>query len=197
MIVVFYDSICFLDLACSFFLCINIFMENPSVIIVMGVSGSGKSFIGKMLAEKWGAVFEDADDFHPPSNIEKMKNHCPLTDEDRLPWLSDLRKRIIAYRKSGIRYVLACSALKESYRSILRGDDDNEIVFVFLHGDKELIRKRMEEREHFMPPALLDSQLATLEVPEYAIQVDIDKNPQEIVDYILDSIEKRNLNAFV
>jgi gluconokinase len=154
--------------------------------LIMGVSGCGKSLIGKELAEALGGVFEDADDFHPPSNIEKMANGISLIDEDRWLWLQALRERIVLHRNSAC-YVLACSALKQSYRELLRGDDSAEtLIFVYLKGTKELIRQRMEQREHFMPSSLLDSQFATLEEPRDAIVVDIELTPDQIVRAILD-----------
>jgi gluconokinase len=155
-------------------------------LIIMGVSGCGKSFIGEQLAQALGGVFADADDFHPPGNIAKMAHGTPLTDTDRWPWLQVLREEIVSHRKTATYYVLACSALKQSYRDRLREDDSPEtLVFVYLKGSKELIRQRMEEREHFMPPALLDSQFATMEEPKDAIVVDIELPPDEIVGAIL------------
>jgi gluconokinase len=155
-------------------------------LIIMGVSGCGKSFIGEWLAQSLGGVFADADDFHPPANIAKMANGTPLNDTDRWPWLQVLREQIVSHRKTTAYYVLACSALKQSYRDRLRGDDSPEtLMFVYLKGSKELIRQRMEAREHFMPPALLDSQFATLEAPKEAIVVDIELPPDEIVRAIL------------
>jgi gluconokinase len=150
----------------------------------MGVSGCGKSFIGEKVAQALGGVFEDADHFHPTSNIEKMASGTPLTDDDRDPWLDILRERIVQNQTAC--YVLACSALKQSYRDRLRGSDSPEaLVFVYLEGSKELIRQRMESREHFMPPALLDSQFAILEIPEDGIAIDIELTPDEIVAAIL------------
>jgi gluconokinase len=152
----------------------------------MGVSGCGKSFIGEKVAQALGGVFEDADHFHPTTNIEKMASGHPLTDDDRAPWLDILRERIVLNQNQSSCYVLACSALKQSYRDRLRGNDSPEaMVFVYLKGSKELIRQRMEARDHFMPPALLDSQFATLEEPEDAIEVAIELTPDEIVNAIL------------
>jgi gluconokinase len=158
----------------------------PKTLIIMGVSGCGKSFIGEQLAQALGGMFADADDFHPPANIAKMARGTPLNDTDRWPWLEVLREQIVLHRKTNDYYVLACSALKQSYRDRLRGDDLPEtLVFVYLKGPKELIRQRMEAREHFMPPALLDSQFATLEEPKEAIVIDIVLPPDEIVRAIL------------
>jgi gluconokinase len=159
----------------------------PKTIVVMGVSGCGKSFIGDRLAQALGGIFADADDFHPPANLEKMANGIPLTDADRWPWLEVLREQIVLHRSGTDCYVLACSALKQIYRDRLRGDDSQEILsFVYLKGSKELIRQRMEQRDHFMPPALLDSQFNTLEEPQGAIVVDIELSPDDIVGMILD-----------
>jgi gluconokinase len=161
-------------------------MKTPKTLIVMGVSGCGKSFIGAKVAQSLGGVFEDGDDFHPASNIEKMASGTPLTDDDRDPWLDILRERIVLNQGQAACYVLACSALKQSYRDRLQGDDAPEtLVFVYLEGSKELIRQRMEARDHFMPPALLDSQFATLERPGDAIVVAIELTPDEIVNAIL------------
>jgi gluconokinase len=161
-------------------------MKIPQTLIVMGVSGCGKSFIGARVAQALGGVFEDADDFHPVSNVEKMAGGTPLTDDDRAPWLDILRERIVLNQSRTACYVLACSALKQSYRDRLRGNDSAEtLVFVYLEGSKELIRQRMELRDHFMPPALLDSQFATLERPGDAIAIDIELTPDEIVNAVV------------
>jgi gluconokinase len=160
------------------------------VFIIMGVSGCGKSLIGAKLAQVLGGVFEDADDFHPRSNIEKMTNGTPLEDEDRWPWLDILRERIVSHSQTAACYVLACSALKQSYRDRLRGNDSPEtVIFVYLEGAKELIKYRMEQRNHFMPIALLDHQFGDLEKPQDAIVVDIRLTPDEIVDKILSCAE--------
>lgn len=155
----------------------------------MGVAGCGKSFIGEKLKETLNGIFEDADDFHPAANKEKMKAGIPLTDEDRWPWLQKLREQIVLHRTITPCYVLACSALKQSYRDLLRDEDSRETLeFVYLKGAKELILKRMEKRDHFFPPALLDSQFVTLEEPLDAIIVDIDSSPDEIVNTILNKL---------
>jgi gluconokinase len=156
------------------------------VFIIMGVSGCGKSLIGAKIAQALGGFFEDADDFHPRSNIEKMTNGIPLEDEDRWPWLDILRERIVSHSQTTTCYVLACSALKQSYRDRLRGNDSPEtLVFVYLEGTKKLIKYRMEQRNHFMPIALLDRQFSDIEKPQDAIIVDIKLTPDEIVDKIL------------
>jgi gluconokinase len=163
---------------------------TPKIFIVMGVSGCGKSLIGKKLAQALGGIFEDADDFHPPTNIKKMTDSTPLEDEDRWPWLDILRERIVAQSQTTTCYVLACSALKQIYRDRLRGDDSPETVaFVYLEGTKELIRYRMEQRNHFMPVALLDSQFQDLQEPQDAIVVNINLTPDEIVGKILSCVE--------
>lgn len=156
-------------------------------IIVMGVSGSGKSVVGSLLAEKLGGVFEDGDDFHPLSNKAKMSAGTPLTDEDRWPWYAVLRQRIEEMRTLTPVYVLACSALKPSYREKLRAEDlENTLRFVLLNGTRELITDRMAARKgHFMPLALLDSQLATLQPTPDLTQVSIDATPDQIVEDIL------------
>jgi gluconokinase len=159
----------------------------PKTIVIMGVSGCGKSFIGDRLAQALGGTFADADDFHPTVNIEKMAHGIPLKDADRWPWLDILREQIVSYRSGTSCYVLACSALKQSYRDRIRGDDSQETLsFVYLKGSKELIRQRMEQRDHFMPPALLDSQFNTLEEPQDAIDVHIELSPDDIIRMILD-----------
>jgi gluconokinase len=161
-------------------------MQVPKTIIVMGVSGSGKSHIGALLAQALGGVFEDADAFHPPANIAKMGQGIPLVDEDRWPWLQALRQRILFQRQQGFCYVLACSALKQCYRDLLRGDDGPELhCFVYLQGSIELIRQRMERRDHFMPSSLLESQFATLEEPLDALVIGIEASPAAIVAQVV------------
>jgi gluconokinase len=160
---------------------------NPSfrTLIVMGVSGCGKSLIGAMLAKALGGKFDDGDDFHPPANKAKMSQKIPLTDEDRWPWLTNLREHILNTRSQTSWHVVACSALKRTYRDLLRGDDTSkELKFVYLKGSKELIASRLNARKgHFFKPELLDSQFAALEEPtaDEAIVVDISGSPEEIV----------------
>jgi len=149
------------------------------IVIVMGVSGSGKSTIGALLAAQLGCELLDADEYHPPENVAKMSAGLPLSDQDRQPWLARLNEEL--RKKSSA--VLACSALKERYREILaRGVDCR---FVHLRGSIELIRERMRERKHrYMPASLLESQFAALEVPADAIEVDIAQAPQDCVQAI-------------
>lgn len=153
------------------------------ILIVMGVSGCGKSTIGALLAQKLGAEFLDADEYHPPENVARMASGVPLTDADRRPWLerlnAELRKRQHA--------VLACSALKESYRGALAQGIDCR--FVHLRGSIELIRSRMTQRRHrYMPASLLESQFAALEPPARAIEVDIAQPPGRCVDTVIASL---------
>ena len=157
------------------------------VIIVMGVSGSGKTHIGKLLAESLSLPFFDADDFHTPGSVKKMEQGIPLTDEDRLPWLETLAEHIDEWNERG-GMVLACSALKESYRRLRSHDYRASVRFVYLRGSRELILSRMRERNHFFPPHLLDSQFADLEEPPRAITVNIDQSPEEIVAEIAEAL---------
>jgi len=136
----------------------------------MGVSGSGKTTIGRALADRLRWRFDDADDHHPASNVEKMRLGTPLTDADREPWLTALRKIIDASIKSREPGILACSALKQRYRDVLTVPG---LRFVHLRGDLAIIRARMEGRQHFMPVKLLESQFLALEEPRDAIVVDI------------------------
>jgi len=159
----------------------------PNALIVMGVSSSGKSSIGKALADRLGWRFADGDDFHPPANVEKQRAGQPLTDEDRWPWLQSIADEIDRVAADGGKLVVACSALKRVYRELLvHGRHDIRIVY--LDGSKELIGKRMAARKnHFMPPSLLDSQFKTLEVPgpdEHVIAVSIDDDVDGIVEAI-------------
>jgi gluconokinase len=151
------------------------------VLVLMGVSGTGKTTIGKVLATKLGWAFVEGDDYHPPANVEKMSAGVPLTDEDRSPWLQALRQRIEKACKQGENVILACSALKRDYRQYLERHDLECVHYVFLHGPEELISRRLAERKgHFMDPNLLQSQFEALEVPEGTLQVDITPAPEAI-----------------
>jgi gluconokinase len=158
------------------------------IIYIMGVSGSGKTTVGKKLAEKIGLPFFDADDFHSPANKQKMTAGIPLTDEDRQAWLNKMNQAAREQAKlSGA--VFGCSALKQRYRTVLSSGITIPLYWVFLRGSFELIKKRMEERkDHFMPPGLLSSQFADLEIPEKSITIDITKSPHEIVDSIISQL---------
>jgi gluconokinase len=152
-------------------------------LVFMGVSGTGKSAVGRPVSERLGLEFAEGDDFHPPANIEKMSGGTPLTDEDRWPWLESLHTWASEKDAAGRSTGLTCSALRRVYRDMLSRDLP-ETVFVHLVGDKELILDRMRSRDHFMPPELLDSQLATLELlepEEHGLVVDIGDPLDEIV----------------
>ena len=165
--------------------------EIPCALVVMGVSGSGKSTIADHLARRLGWAYEDADRFHPASNVAKMSAGHPLTDEDRWPWLQAIADEIDRLAASGERAVIACSALRRAYRDILvHGRDDVRIVF--LDGAQDLIAARLAARKgHFMPPGLLTSQFATLQRPgtdERPIIVSIDAPVEAIVDDIVSQL---------
>ena len=154
------------------------------IVVLMGVTGSGKTTVGKVLATELGWRFYDADDYHPPKNIEKMRRGIPLTDEDRKPWLQTLVGLIDSTRDRGENIVLACSALKHAYQEYLRHHLDS-VRYVCLHGPLEVIQKRLASRTgHFMNPALLASQFEILEPPEDAIRVDVTGTPDEIAGEI-------------
>ena len=162
--------------------------EAPCALIVMGVSGSGKSTVAKALGERLGWRFEDGDGFHPAANVAKMSAGHPLTDEDRWPWLNAIADEIGRVCRDGEHVIIACSALKHTYRDVLlRGR--NDVRFVFLKGTQQLIADRLAQRKgHFMPPELLTSQFRTLEPPEaseHVITVSIDESVEAIVDGIL------------
>jgi gluconokinase len=162
--------------------------SDPCALVVMGVSGSGKSTIADRLAERLGWRCEDGDRFHPPSNVAKMSAGHPLTDEDRWPWLQAIADEIDRVCKAGERAVIACSALKQAYRDILV-HGRNDVRIVFLEGTQDLIAARLATRKgHFMPPGLLTSQFQTLEPPEaseHPVTVSIDAPVEAIVDDIL------------
>jgi len=157
--------------------------RKPIIGIVMGVSGSGKTTVGSLLAIRLNWMYYDADNFHTKENREKMMNGIPLTDEDRLEWLRKLRRLIQRYIEKKQNMILACSALKESYRQTLRVNED--VRFIYLQGTYAQIEARMKERKgHYMKTEMLKSQFEILEEPEDALRVDIARTPQEIVDLI-------------
>ncbi len=160
-----------------------------TAIIVMGVSGAGKSTVASRLADRLRRPLVEGDSLHPPSNIEKMSRGTPLGDEDRLPWLKAVASRIAAARHARQPIIVTCSALKRSYRSTL-ADGHGDVGFVYLQGAKELIAQRLAARtNHFMPPGLLDSQFAALQEPspdEPSIVIPIDATPDDIVNSIVE-----------
>lgn len=160
---------------------------SPMIVVLMGVTGSGKSTIGSLLAHREGGVFADGDDYHPVANKEKMHAGHPLNDEDRAPWLERLNVLLRDWYSRGESGVLACSALKEMYRNILSAHmPGGAVKFVLLQGSKELIAQRLAARSHeFMNAKLLDSQFATLEDPKDALHVENDRSPDEVVTEIL------------
>ncbi|MBX2882067.1 MAG: gluconokinase [Granulosicoccus sp.] len=157
--------------------------------VVMGVAGSGKSSIGTAIANAVGGTYIDGDDYHPAANIEKMSRGDPLGDDDRWPWLETVAKELQAIE--GIA-LIGCSALKKTYRDLIRKACKEPVTFIFLSGSKDLIASRMASREgHFMPTTLLDSQFSTLEVPtteELVLTVDIDATPESIVKRVIEQL---------
>ncbi|HEY9718944.1 MAG TPA: gluconokinase [Trichormus sp.] len=162
--------------------------QSPSVVVIMGVSGSGKSTIGTMLAQSLGWDYLEGDSFHSAANVEKMTAGIPLTDEDRAPWLKAIGDAVQALRQDGRCVVLACSALKHSYRELLRIDPDT-VAFVYLQADFALLQKRLNDRRgHFMKVDMLASQLETLEPPGDALYVQAADPPDQLIGEIKDKL---------
>ncbi|MFP5271577.1 gluconokinase [Coleofasciculus sp.] len=160
------------------------------IIIVMGVSGSGKSRVGQTLAQRLGWQFRDADDFHTQAAKEKMKQAIPLNDQDRQPWLEAIRSAMDRWLMADENTVLACSALKSSYRQIL-GIQDSRVQFIYLQGSFQLIDERLKHRQnHFMHESLLQSQFETLEepTPSEAIYIDASQSPEAIVQSVINKL---------
>jgi gluconokinase len=179
-------------------------MQNPAThLVVMGVAGSGKSTIAAALSQQLGWACAEADEFHPQSNISKMTQGIPLQDEDRWPWLQEIRDWMTAQAAAGHSTVLTCSALKQTYRHLL-ADAEGRVLFVHLDGGADLISQRMQGREgHFMPPTLLPSQLATLEpltgdeLAAGSLRLDISLPPQEIVAAVIAALAASATSAAV
>ena len=165
------------------------------IVVVMGVSGSGKTTVSALLAARLGWQYREGDDLHPSANVEKMRGGTPLTDSERLPWLQKIAREIDGWRARGEDGVLTCSALKRAYRDIIIGDRP-DVALAYLKGSQDLIARRMAARhEHFMPTALLDSQFAILQEPtadERPIVMDIGRPPGEIADAIARELEFRS-----
>ncbi len=158
------------------------------VVVLMGVSGSGKTTIGTGFAEQTGWAFEEGDRWHPPSNVEKMRKGHPLNDDDRRPWLDALARAIGEWIAADRKTILACSALKQAYRERLAGGRP-EVAFAYLKGTPEAIAARVARRHHeYMPSTLLPSQFATLEEPAAAITLDITKPPEELIKTLRDAL---------
>jgi len=159
------------------------------IVILMGVTGTGKTTVGKVLAERTGWPFHDADDFHSPASVEKMRSGIPLTDDDRWPWLDRLNALLRADQAKGESAILGCSALKQRYRDRLQ-QGLKKVRWVFLNGDIELIRSRLQARKgHYMNPALLQSQFDALEPPRDALNIDIDEEPAALAERVLQGLE--------
>jgi gluconokinase len=162
----------------------RVYQRQFMILLVMGVAGSGKTTIGRMLAERLGWVYLEADDFHSAANKEKMHRGIPLTDADRLPWLEAIHAELSAQNAKGNNVVLACSALRDEYRKILMAGLG--VKLIYLRGSQELIASRLRQRtHHFAGEAILDDQFAVLEEPQNAVVVDVAASPEEIVEEIL------------
>ena len=176
----------------------NVLPSHLPAIVTMGVSGSGKTTVGEVLAARLGVPFRDADEFHPHANVQKMSAGVPLDDEDRIPWLDAIGGAIRDADPSR-PIVVSCSALKRFYRERIRMLAGRPVDFVFLHGPREILRQRMGGRKgHFMPASLLDSQLATLEMPgadEGVLAVSIDQPVTAIVEEVLGTLARDGVRA--
>ena len=164
----------------------------PTILVIMGVSGSGKTTIATLLAKKLGWVFRDGDEFHPAANVEKMKSGMPLTDEDRWPWLEAVARFIDEELARGTKTIVACSALKRRYRDIII-DGRKGVRLIYLKGEKALLERRLAQRHgHFMPSSLLKTQFDALDEPgleENPLIVSVDATPDQTVDHILAELE--------
>lgn len=168
--------------------------RNSFVIILMGVSGCGKTSIGHLLSSRLSLPFFDGDNFHPEANIRKMESGRPLNDSDRHPWLVRLSE-LIDKLLTGKGGILACSALKRSYRDILKTGHESRVQFVYLKGDQKLIEQRLKARDnHFMPSGLLDSQFEALQEPGHAVTIEIRQTPQQIVEAIIQKVPNANFS---
>ena len=162
----------------------------PLIIIIMGVSGAGKTTVGRKLAARLNCSYYDADDFHPAANIEKMSRGVALTDADRSAWLEAIRTVVDTHLEEGRQAVISCSALKESYRSFLRNDEER-VRFLYLKVPQEVVERRLRtRRDHFFDPSLLDSQYETLEEPEEAVTVDASRSVPEVVDEAVERLSR-------
>jgi gluconokinase len=165
------------------------------IVLIMGVSGSGKTTVGQHLAQKLGCSFAEGDAFHPPQNLAKMRSGRPLDDADREPWLLSIAEQVDAAIAAKLSLVVACSALKARYRQILIGGRQNTHL-VFLEGTPVLIRQRMEARAHFMPSALLKSQFAALEEPseaERATRIDVRQEPEACARLVIQELQRKTI----
>ena len=169
-------------------------LTEPVIVVMMGVSGSGKTTVAALLSAALGWQFQEGDDLHPLANVEKMRSGTPLTDADRLPWLRTIAAEIDRWRERGTSGVVTCSALKRAYRDIIIGNRP-EVQLVYLKGSLDLIRSRLAARhEHFMPAALLESQFATLQEPtpdEHAIVIDVGGKPADLAVEVVRRLEER------
>lgn len=158
------------------------------LLVIYGVSGSGKTTIGRLISDALNVPFYDADDFHPPSNVEKMASGRPLDDADRQPWLEILASKLVDWQEEG-GAVLACSALKETYRATLGSRCGRSIQWILLTAPEALLTERLAARKgHYFDRNLLGSQLEALEVPDYGWQIDVQSSPQDIVNTILERL---------
>ena len=165
------------------------------ILILMGPTGCGKTTIGRLLARRLEWPFIDGDDFHPVANVAKMRSGIPLDDDDRRPWLLTLRQEIEDRRHAGQSAIVACSALKRSYRELL-GIDQRTVQTIYLRGSFDLLQQRLADRRgHFMPPDLLRSQIDTLEVPRGGLVVAIDDQPEAIVTRIVAALKQAALST--